>query len=63
MLTFIIKHLHLIGMTLVAAGVILLVVASLTGLTTFNAVLLAGLFLVVLGVFLYVKAAKNDKKY
>ncbi len=51
------------GLALVAAGAILLLVAWLTGLTTVNAVLLAGLIFIVLGVVLYVRGAKKAGKY
>ncbi|MBR6962744.1 MAG: hypothetical protein IKH86_03840 [Prevotella sp.] len=61
--TFLKRHLQSIGWALVTTGTILLLAAWLTGLTTINAVLLVGLLLIVLGVFLCVKAIKNASNY
>ena len=53
----------LIGVALVSAGAILLILTTLAGKTSNNLVLLAGLFLIIVGIVLHVKLAKSGEKY
>jgi membrane-bound ClpP family serine protease len=51
------------GMTLILVGVIFLSISYFTWLSHFNAVLILGLVVVVLGLFLHVWTLKRDEKY
>ena len=54
---------QLIGVALVMAGALFLIVAYLVGWTSSNLVLLSALFVIIIGVILYVKLAKSGEKY
>ncbi len=52
-----------IGIALVVAGALLLIVSYIAGWTSSNLVLLAGLIIIILGVFLHVQHIKSEEKY
>jgi uncharacterized membrane protein HdeD (DUF308 family) len=53
----------LMGVALVLTGALLLIVAYVAGWTTSNLVLLAGLLMIIVGIYLHVKLTKLGEKY
>ena len=51
------------GVALVLTGALLLIAAYLAGWTTSNLVLLAGLLMIIIGIYLHVKLTKLGEKY